>query len=127
MNEYVYVSVILKLHRVSKKSHLWLAIILTYMIRLRSFLAELLLKNQDITRCFVFPPYLSGALTLPCETGNPENSTLVLCACNTVELLRRSRLPFSWPPPPKTPSWTHWLQDLESHAAAWIWVMSQKS
>jgi len=23
-------------------------------------------------------------------------------------------------------SWTHWLQDLGSHTAAWVWVMSQK-
>ena len=28
--------------------------------------------------------------------------------------------------PPNSPSWTHWLQDLESHTAAWVWVMSQK-
>jgi len=30
------------------------------------------------------------------------------------------------PCPPNSPSWTHWLQDLESHTAAWVWVMSQK-
>ena len=27
---------------------------------------------------------------------------------------------------PTVPSWTHWLQDLGSHTAAWIWVASQK-
>jgi len=28
---------------------------------------------------------------------------------------------------PNTPySWTHWLQDLGSHTAAWVWVLSQK-
>jgi len=27
---------------------------------------------------------------------------------------------------PTAPSWTHWLQDLESHTAAWLWVVSQK-
>jgi len=27
---------------------------------------------------------------------------------------------------PTTPSWTHWLQDLRSHTAAWVWAVSQK-
>ena len=30
------------------------------------------------------------------------------------------------PCPPAAPSWTHWPQDLRSHTAAWVWVMSQK-
>jgi len=34
------------------------------------------------------------------------------CACNTVQLLRLSRLPFSWTMPATSPSWMHWLQDL---------------
>jgi len=40
-----------------------------------------------------------------------EDSALVHmhCACNTVQLLWRSRLPFSWTMPPPAPSWTHWL------------------
>jgi len=42
------------------------------------------------------------------------------CACNTVQLLRRSRLPFSWTMLPTAPSWTHWLQDLGSNIAAWV-------
>ena len=25
-----------------------------------------------------------------------------------------------------SPSWTHWLQDVGSHTAAWVWVVSQK-
>jgi len=29
------------------------------------------------------------------------------------------------PCPPKAPSWTHWLQDLGSHTAAWIWVLTE--
>jgi len=29
-------------------------------------------------------------------------------------------------PPPNSRSWMHWLQDLGSHAAAWLWVASQK-
>ena len=48
------------------------------------------------------------------------------CACNTVQLLRRSQLPFSCTTPPNSPSWAHWLQDLGSHTAAWVWVVSQK-
>ena len=45
------------------------------------------------------------------------------CACNTVQLLRRCRLPFSWTMPPTAPSWTHCLQDLGSHTAAYeSWV-----
>jgi len=58
-----------------------------------------------------------------------EDSTLVHmhCACNTVQLLRHSRFPFSWTmAPPTVPSWTHWLQDLRSHTAARVWVVSQK-
>jgi len=27
---------------------------------------------------------------------------------------------------PNISSWTHWLQDLGSHIAAWVWVVSQK-
>jgi len=59
-----------------------------------------------------------------------EDSALVRmhCACNTVQLLRRSRLPFSWTMRPQqtVPSWAHSLQDLRSHGAAWVWVVSQK-
>jgi len=46
------------------------------------------------------------------------------CACNTVQLLWRSPLPFSWTIPPTAPSRTHRLQDLGSHIAAWYesWV-----
>ena len=29
-------------------------------------------------------------------------------------------------PPWTAPRWTRWLQDLGSHTAAWVWVMSQK-
>jgi len=47
-------------------------------------------------------------------------------ACNTVQLLWQSRLPFSWTMPPTARSWTHRLQDLESCAAPWVWVASQK-
>jgi len=43
-----------------------------------------------------------------------EDSALVNmhCACNTVQLLQRSRLPFSWTMSKTAPSSAHWLQDL---------------
>ena len=47
--------------------------------------------------------HLSSASALPCERGKPEDSALVLCACNTVQLLQHSRLPFSSAVPPKSP------------------------
>jgi len=37
----------------------------------------------------------SGASALPCEIGNTEDSALLHCARNTVQLLQRYRLPFS--------------------------------
>jgi len=43
------------------------------------------------------------ASALPCKRGNPEDSALVLCACNTVQLLQCSRLPFCWTMPHKSP------------------------
>jgi len=70
--------------------------------------------------------WVSSALALRCEWGNPEDSALVHCAFNAVQLLQSSRLPFSCTMPPTAPSWTHWLQDLGSHTAAWVWVVSQK-
>jgi len=48
------------------------------------------MRNSEIRRCFIFPPHLSSASALPCEIGNPEDSALVHCACNTVKLLQRS-------------------------------------
>jgi len=50
------------------------------------------------------------------------------CACNTVQLLQCSRLPFSWITGmlPTVPSSAHWLQDLGSYTAPWVWVVSQK-
>jgi len=39
-------------------------------------------------------------------SGNPEDSVLELCACNTVQLLQRSRLPFFWTMPHKSPKLT---------------------
>jgi len=73
-----------------------------------------------------FLPHLSSASALPCKIGNSENSALVHRACNTVQLLQRSRFRLSGTMPPTPPRWMHWLQDLGSHTAAWVWVVSQK-
>jgi len=53
-------------------------------------LAQVLSRKEEIRRCFVFPPHVSNASALLCERGNPEDSALVHCACNTVQLLQRS-------------------------------------
>jgi len=58
---------------------------------------------KKVRRCFVFPSHLSSASALPCERGNPEHSALVHFACNTVQLLQRFRLPFSWTMAHKSP------------------------
>jgi len=54
------------------------------------FVAEMLLRKQQIRRCFVFPPHLSSASALSSKRGNPEDSALMLYACNTVQLLQHS-------------------------------------
>jgi len=103
----MYVTYYTRLHNIKhyytpclkKTSHLRLAIILTYRIRLQQFLAETLLRKQGIIRRFVVPSHLSSASALSCKTGNPEDSTLVHCACNTVQLLQHYQLPFSWTMP----------------------------
>jgi len=80
--------------------------------------------NQTV---LCFPPHLSSASTLPCETGNPDDNALVLCAYNTVQLLQRSRLPFSWTMPHKSPKLNTLITRFrESYTAAWRWVVSQK-
>jgi len=73
-----------------------------------------------------FPPHPSSASALPCEIGNPEDSALLHCAWNTVQLLQYYRVPFSWAMPDSPYGWTHWFQDVWSHTAAWVWVVSQK-
>ena len=36
------------------------------------YLAEMLLRKQAVICCYMFPPYLINASTLPCETENTE-------------------------------------------------------
>ena len=50
----------------------------------------------EIIRCFAFPPHLCNASALPCKIGNPEDSALVHCACNTDQFLQRSRVSTSF-------------------------------
>ena len=59
----------LKLHCVSKNvPPLQLAIIFTYTVRLRQFLAQMLPRKQAIKIYFIFPPHLTSASALPGET-----------------------------------------------------------
>jgi len=91
-------------YTVSQKTfHLRLAIILTYTIRLWQFLTWVLMRKWEIRTCFVYPPHLSSAFALLCEIGNAEDSALMHCACNTVQLLQRYRVPFSWTMPSVVP------------------------
>jgi len=55
-----------------KTSHLWLAIIFMYMVRLQQFLAQILRRKYAIKMYFIFPPHLTNASALPGETENPE-------------------------------------------------------
>jgi len=55
-----------------KMSHLRLAVVFTYMGRLRQFLTQVLPKKQAIKKYFIFPLHLISASALPGETGNPE-------------------------------------------------------
>jgi len=82
-------------------------------------------RKYEIIPYFVFPPHLSSASALPCEIGNPEDSALVHCACSTVPYCC-SAIDFL-SPEPTAPSWTHWLQNLGSHTAAWVWVVTRES
>jgi len=50
--------------------------------------------------------------------------TCIVCAtqsncCGSLDFLSPE------PCPTTAPSWAHWLQDLGSHTAAWVWVVSQ--
>jgi len=102
-----------------------LAIILTYTIRLRQFLAEVLLRKWEIRNASFFPPYQSSTSALPCERGNPEDRALMHCACST-ELCSTLDFLCLEPCSPTFLSWTHWLQGLESHTTASVWIMIQK-
>jgi len=59
---------------------LQLAIIFTYTVRLRQFLAQMLPRKQVVKMYFIFPPHLTSASALPGETGNPEIASFHLNA-----------------------------------------------
>jgi len=56
-------------------------------------------RNQ---RCFV-SHLIYSASAFRCEIGNTEDSSLVHCACNTVQFRLRSRLRLSWNMPASSP------------------------
>jgi len=47
-----------------KTSHLWLAIIFTFTVRLRQYLAQVLPRKKAIKMYFIFSPYLTSASAL---------------------------------------------------------------
>jgi len=49
------------------------------------------------------------------------------CACNTVQLLQRFRLPFPWTMRSNSPELSALLQDLGSHTAAWYELWDKKT
>jgi len=71
-------------HCVSKNvPPLQLAIIFTYTVSLRQFLAQMLPRKHTIKVYFIFPrhiPHLTCAFAIPWETGNPEIASFHLNA-----------------------------------------------
>ena len=55
-----------------KRPTFTIAVIFTYTVRLRQFLAQMLPRKQAIKMYFTFPPHLASASALPGKTGNPE-------------------------------------------------------
>jgi len=61
---------------------LQLALIFTYTVRMRQFLAQMLPRKWAIKVYFIFPAHLTSASALPGETGNPESASFhVNAAC----------------------------------------------
>jgi len=78
-----------------KTSHLWLAIVLTYTIRLQQFWA--------VRWCFVSSPHLSTALALPSRILETQKTAHWCNTCATQSNLQHSRLRLSWTMPPQQP------------------------
>jgi len=84
-NFYIYICIFLlnfeDIHCVSKNvPPLQPAIIFTYTVRLRQFLAQMLPRKQAIKMYFIFSPHLTSASALPGETWNPEIASFQLNA-----------------------------------------------
>jgi len=98
---------------------LQLAIIFTYTVRLRQFLAHILPRKYAIKTYFIFPPHLTSASTLPGETGNPEIASFRLnAACFFTKKTRNTVKNITWselnhPSLSKRSSWST-RQDLGS-------------
>jgi len=91
---------------------LQLAVIFTYTVRLRQFLAQMLPRKQAIKMYFIFPPDLTSASALPGETGNPEIASFhlnVACFCTIKhETVLKYHLVRAEPPfTVKTIDWMH--------------------
>ena len=84
------------LHRVLKTSHMWLAIILLLPITI--------IFGRSVDALFFHLTYLVLQHYLAKEkTHETALSALMHCACTTIQLLQRSRLPFSCTMPPNNP------------------------
>ena len=75
---------------------LQLAIIFTYTVRLRQFLAQMLPRKQAIKTYFIFPPHLTGAPALPGETRNPEIASFNLNAACFFIKKHETHLNITW-------------------------------
>jgi len=76
---------------------LQLAVIFTYRVRLRQFLAQMLPRKPAIKMCFIFPPHLTSASALPGETGNPEIASFHLTvACFFYQKTRNTVKNITW-------------------------------
>jgi len=87
------------LYTVSQKNvpPLQLAIIFTYTVRLRQFLAQMLPRKQVIKMYFIFPPHPTSASALPGETGNPEIASFCLnAACFFTKKTRNTVKNITW-------------------------------
>jgi len=78
-------------------SHLWLAIIFTYTVRLRQFLAQVLPRKSAIKIYFIFSPHLPTASALPEDAGNPEMASFHLnVACFFTKKTRNTVKNITW-------------------------------
>jgi len=81
-------------------------------------------RNQTML-CFPTPPVWCFSITLRKEKPRRQRTgTLCVQHSPTAAALSTSFLLYHVPNSPY--SWTHWLQDLGSHRAAPVWLVSQK-
>jgi len=115
------------LHCVSKTSHLWLAIILTHtQFDCNNFWQKCYWQSKKSDDALL--SRLTYLVLQHCLAKEETQKTAHWCFVRATQSNCYSApdFLFSEPCPRKAPSWTHWLQDLGSHTAAWVWVVSQK-